>query len=154
MIKTMVTSKIWNGGPITRDMYQEMQAGMLASAERVATTARALVPTGPGVPKHLKETIRARGMRKKSRLEILAHGLAGGEYETALPGAFVFAGDRDAYVYWAHFVEYGTYDKPARPFLRPAVDANFNATLAEADRAGQRALNKRRRQRKHGKGHA
>jgi hypothetical protein len=32
--------------------------------------------------------------------------------------------------------------------MRPAVDANFNATLAEAARAGQRALNKRRREKR------
>ena len=158
MIKTVETSKIWHGGEITRDMYAEMQAAMLASAEQVAAQAKALVPVGKGVPKHLRDTIRAQGRRKRSRLEVLTHGLASGDYETALPGAWVFAGERnkpkDQAVYWAHWVEYGTYAKPARPFLRPAADANFNPTLAEAERAGKRAINKRRRARKHGAGHA
>jgi HK97 gp10 family phage protein len=149
MIKEIETSMIWNGGAITKDMYTELQGAMLASAERMAENAKQLVPVGPGVPKHLRDTIRARGRKKRSQLELLAHRLATGDFalETAWPGAWVFAGDRKARVYWAHFVEYGTYDKPARPYLRPAMDANFNATLADAARAGQRVINKRRRER-------
>jgi len=148
MIKTVETSTTWNGGPITKDMYTELQAGMVKSAEQIAARARSLAPVGEGDPKHLRDTIRAKGRRKKSGLEILAARLARSDYETALPGAWVFAGNRDEYVYWAHFVEFGTYEAPAHPFLRPAMDSNFNATLAEAKRAGQRALNKRRRARR------
>ena len=148
MISTVQTSIIWNGGEITKDMYSEMQQAMVKSAEQIADRAKSLVPVGPGIPKHLKDTIRAKGRRKKSGAEILAHLLASGEkYETALPGAWVFAGDRDADVYWAHWVEFGTYSGAAHPFLRPAVDANFNATLAESERAGRRVVNKRRRAR-------
>ena len=144
---TVMTSKTWNGGEITRDMYAEMQQAMLQSAEDIATKARQLVPTGKGEPMHLRDTIRAAGRRKRSRLEVLAHGLASGDYETALPGAWVFAGDRSKHVYWAHWVEYGTYNNEGQPFLRPAADAGFNATLAHAERAGRRVINKRRRER-------
>ncbi|MFH1603242.1 MAG: hypothetical protein ABIH03_04990 [Pseudomonadota bacterium] len=143
----MTTSKVWNGGEITRDMYAEMQQAMLQSAESVAAKARQLAPVGRGDPMHLRDTIRAVGRRKRSRLEVLAHGLASGDYETALPGAWVFAGARDKRVYWAHWVEYGTYDTPGQPYLRPAVDANFNATVAHAERAGRRVILKRRRAR-------
>ena len=157
MISAVETSSIWNGGEITRDMYSEMQQSMIKSAEQIAEKARQLVPVGDlGAhgPKasqtlHLKDTIRARGRRKKSGIEKFAHGLATGDYalETALPGAWIFAGDRKERVYWAAMVEFGTYESDAHPFLRPAVDANFNATLAHAERAGRRVLLKRRRQR-------
>jgi len=149
MISTIQTSSIWNGGEITKDMYSEMQQAMVKSAGQIAEKAKSLVPVGPGDPKHLKDTIRAKGRRKKSGFELLAHGLATGDYalETALPGAWVFAGDRADGVYWAHWVEFGTYSGAAHPFLRPAVDANFNATLAESERAGRRVVNKRRRAR-------
>ena len=137
----------WSGGALTRDMYNDLQDGMVRSAEKVADRAKQLVPVGEGVPMHLRDTIRARGKRKKPNIQILATALAGGGYETALPGAFVFAGDRDKGVYWAHMVEFGTYEADAHPYMRPAVDSNFNAILAEAQRSGQRALNRKRRAR-------
>ena len=148
MKATIETSKMWNGEALTRDMYHELQEGMVASAERIAATAKMLVPFGPGIPGHLRDTIRARGGRK-GKLRAIVHTLAtGAQYEKALPTAYVFAGDREHGIYWPHFVEYGTYFRDAHPFLRPATDANFNATQAEAERAGRRALNKRRRERR------
>jgi len=152
MISTIETSSIWHGGAISREMYTELQQAMVASAERIAETAKQLVPEGPGIPKHLKDTIVAKGKRKKSRAELLVQSIAGGvAYETALPGAFVFAGTtggtKQTDVYWAHFVEYGTYESAAQPFMRPAADSNFDATLAEAERAGRRVVLKRRRTR-------
>jgi len=144
MIQTIETSSIWHGEQITKEMYTEVQQALLSSAEVIATKARALVPEDTGA---LKLSIRAMGRRKRSQIETLARGLAGGSYETALPGAWVFAGRRSERVYWAHWVEYGTYDKPAHPFMRPAMDSSFNAVLAEAGRAGQRVINKRRRTR-------
>jgi len=151
MIKTIETASIWNGGAITRDMYKEMQDAMIGSAERIAEKAISLVPVGPGIPEHLRDTIKAKGKRKKSGFERFIHGAATGDYETALPGAWVFigtkGGTKETDVYWAHFVEFGTYEAPAHPFIRPAVDSNFNATLADAERAGQRVINKRRRAR-------
>ena len=145
MITTIETSSIWNGGEITKDMYTEIQQAMVKSAEQIASKARQLVPKDT---RQLESSIRAKGRRKKSGIEILASQLARGDYETALPGAWVFAGDRHKDVYWAHWVEYGTYNAPAHPFMRPAMDSSFNDVLAEAARSGQRAINNRRRQRK------
>ena len=147
MMKAIETSSTWNGGEISEDMYKEMQDAMIHSAEGIAEKARQLVPIGEGEPMHLQDTIRAAGRRKKSMIETVLHGLATSDFETALPGAFVFMGDRDKYVYWAHFVEFGTYFKPAHPVLRPAADASFNAVLADAERAGRRVVLKRRRAR-------
>lgn len=146
MIKTVVTSKTWNGGAITRDMFEEIQSAMNASADRIAADARSRVNLGPGKPEHLRDTIRARPGRY-GRLRTAAHLVATGEYETALPVAYVFAGNRKVGVYWHYMVEYGTYESPAHPYMRPALDENFNPTLAEAERAGRRALLKRRRER-------
>ena len=156
MKATIETSKMWNGEELTSDMFIELQQAMVSSAGRIAAVAKALVPYGAeertlfkGVATgHLRDTIRARGGRK-GKLRAIVHTLAtGAQYEKALPTAYVFAGDREHGIYWPHFVEYGTYFRDAHPFLRPAMDANFNATQAEAERAGRRALNKRRRERR------
>ena len=155
MIKNLETSMIWNGGEITDDMYAELQAAFISSAEKIAAKAKANVPVGDledhGIKAsqtlHLRDTIRAVGRRKRSRGETFARGLAGGSYETALPGAWVFAGKRRERVYWHHWVEYGTYNGAAHPYLRPAADSSFNSVLAEAGRAGRRVINKRRRNR-------
>ncbi len=151
MISTIETSGVWNGGKITEDMYTEIQQSMIKSAEGIANRAKQLVPVGEGDPQHLRDTIRAVGRRKRSGFELLARGIVSGKYETALPGAWVFAGQKretkETSVYWAHWVEFGTRSGPARPFMRPAADAGFNSTLAEAERAGQRVTNKRRRNR-------
>ncbi len=153
MISTIETSGVWNGGKITEDMYTEIQQSMIKSAEGIANRAKQLLPAGElAHPKkaadtHLRDTIRAVGRRKRSGFETIARGIVSGRYETALPGAWVMAGLRRLGVYWAHWVEFGTYSKPARPFLRPAADAGFNPTLAETERAGRRVVNKRRRTR-------
>lgn len=147
MIKTIETSSTWNGGEITKDMYTQIQQAMITSAEGIAQKAKRLVREGEGKPQHLRDTIRAVGRRKKPRLEILAHGVASGDYETALPGAWVIAGARRLGVYWAHYVEFGTFESPAHAFMRPAADSSFNAVLAEAAHAGQRVINRRRRRR-------
>jgi len=151
MIKAIETSSIWNGGEISKDMYKELQDAMVQSAWGIADKAKSLVPVGEGIPEHLRDTIVAKGKRKKGLGETLSHYIASGEYETALPGAFVFAGTtggtKETDVYWAHFVEYGTYFKSAHPFLRPAADSSFNAVMADAERAGRRVVLKRRRAR-------
>ena len=71
--------------------------------------------------------------------------------------ALVFAGDRDRLssyytrggqpvgIYWAIMVEFGTYWKPARPFMRPAADSNFNPLKAEAKHTARRVINQQRR---------
>ncbi len=157
MISTIQTSGVWNGGKITEDMYAEMQGAMIKSAEGIASKAKQLVRVGEDPSEHtnkaasktlqLRDTIRARGRRKRSGLEGLARGIVSGIYETALPGAWVFAGDRARFVYWHWMLEFGTYGNEAHPFMRPAVDSSFNAVLAHAERAGRRVLLKRRRTR-------
>jgi HK97 gp10 family phage protein len=137
-----------------QDMYDELVESFYKTAERIRDTAQGLVAVLTG---RLRDTIRARRSRKKNTLAKLTQFLTseGGYYQDD-PAAFVFAGDRQGSmgdpVYWQYWVEYGTYDKPAQPFMRPAVDANFNPMLAESERAGRRAINKRRRLRRRSKG--
>jgi len=153
-MKIEVAAKEWHGGSLSRDLFKELQASFLESAQQIAIDARQHCPVGTTehsykgkATGHLRDTIRARPGRK-GRLKALVHGLATGEYETAQPVAYTFAGNRRAGVYWHYFVEYGTYDKPAHPFMRPAADRNFNPALAEAEHAAQRAINKKRREAK------
>lgn len=119
----------WSGDEVIKDMEEELMKSSMSTANRVAADAKSKINEGPGDPMHLADTIRARAARK----------------EKWKPGAFVFAGDRDRGVYWHYFVEYGTYDKGARPYMRPAVDKNFNFFKAESEHAAQRAINKERR---------
>lgn len=120
-------SQTWHGDAIIKEMPEELEKGFLSSARRIAAAAKSLVPVKTG---KLKSTIRIRKAKKKKDR----------------PGAFVFAGNRRENIYWHYMVEYGTYDKPAHPFVRPAIYANFNATLEEAKRAGKRVINKKRRE--------
>ncbi len=155
MMGTLTTSGVWNGKKITEDMYSELQAAHMQSAETIADKARQLVPEGKlskhakkaSKSLHLKDTIRARPRRKRSKIEGFVHGLVSGDYESAIPGAWVFAGARKRRVYWAYWVEFGTYDGDAHPFMRPAADSSFNATLEHAARAVHRVTLKQRRAR-------
>jgi len=128
MIKTEIKG-LWFGEDVIDGMKMELGDALFTGAERIAERAKSLVHVGPGVPMHLKETIRARRARK----------------EKWKPGAFVFAGDRLKGVYWHFMLEYGTYGEEAHPYMRPAVDQNFNAVAAESKRAVQREINKKRR---------
>lgn len=146
-----------------QDMYDELVEGFYKSAVRIRDRAKDLVPVGDlaahpdkaNPEMHLRDTIRAAKSRRKSQVsQLLQYFTERGSFYKDDPAAFVIAGKREADVYWQYWVEYGTYFKPARPFMRPAVDSNFNAILAEAERSGRRAVNKRRRLRKWGAGHA
>ena len=145
----VITSMNWNGGKVTRDMYREMQDACVASAEVIAQKARNTVPVGAQGKrqhKHLRDTIRAVGKRKQSRTELVTAALASGQpLETAMPGAFVIAGERKMGVYWHYYVEYGTYDNVGQPFMRPAMDSSFDVVKAHAARAVDRMLLKNRR---------
>ncbi|KKL21151.1 hypothetical protein LCGC14_2448340 [marine sediment metagenome] len=126
---------VWYGEDIIDGMEFELQGAFFKSAERIATSAKSKVeystiPITNKHPGHLKDTIRARHARR----------------EKDMPGAFVFAGNRLKGIYWQWMVEYGTYDKPARAYMRPAINANFNATVAEAARAANREINRVRRE--------
>ncbi len=125
---------VWYGEDIIDGMEFELQGAFFKSAERIAANAKSRVvrsdlPITPEHPGHLKDTIRARHARR----------------EKDMPGAFVFAGNVRKGIYWQWMVEYGTYDKSARPYMRPAINANFNATMAEAARAANREINRARR---------
>lgn len=145
---------------VVADMYEELVEGFYKTAVRIRDRAVELVPYQEGVDhQHLRDTIRARRSRKKNTLaQALEFLTTEKSFYKDDPAAFVIAGDRLSRlgdpVFWHYWVEYGTYSKPARPYMRPAMMANFDAVLAEAERAGKRALNKRRRLRKWGAGHA
>ena len=127
-------SGVWYGEDVIDGMKEELGDALFVSAERIASRARSIVeysdePITKKHPGHLRDTIRARKARKKK----------------FKPGAFVFAGDRLKGIYWHFMVEFGTYLKSAHPFMRPAVNANFNATQAEAERAVKREISRKRR---------
>ena len=134
-VKAVVEIKgVWYGEDIIDGMETELQEAFLKSAERIAANAKSRVersdiPITSKHPGHLQDTIRTGQARK----------------EKYKPGAFVFMGDVKKGIYWHWMYEYGTYDKPAHPAMRPAVNANFNATVAEAARAANREINRTRR---------
>ena len=118
---------VWHGETIIVDMRTAQVKGFVTSARKIASRAKTLVGVGPGDPEHLRETIRVReGKKDKSAV-------------------YVIAGNRRRGVYWHFMHEFGTFFSSAHPFMRPAVDMNFNATLAEATRRGKRELNRVRR---------
>ncbi len=125
---------VWYGEDVIEGMKEELGDAMFKSAKKVAADMKKKVeysdmPITKKHPGHLRDTIRAQKARK----------------DKFMPGAFVFAGDMLKGIYWHFMVEYGTYFKSAHPYARPAVNANFNATKAEAARAVQREINKKRR---------
>ena len=118
---------VWHGETIIVDVKEALIKGFETSADVIMAKARALIPLGPGKPMHLRNTIRKRrGKKDKSSV-------------------FIYAGQRRKGVYWHFMQEYGTYNSPAHPFMRPAVDSSFNATVAESMRQGRREINKKRR---------
>lgn len=134
-VKAVIGIKgVWYGEDIIDGMEDELQGAFFKSAERIAANAKSRVeystiPITSKHPGHLKDTIRARHARR----------------EKDMPGAFVFAGKMMKGIYWHWMVEYGTYDKKANAYMRPAINANFNATVAEAARAANREINRIRR---------
>lgn len=134
-----------------QDTYEGLLEGFYKSAERIRDKAQSLVPYKTG---KLHNTIRARKSKKKGLFEKFSKFIFSDRaYYQDDPAAFVFAGDWSAratgkYVWYHYMVEFGTYDSPARPFLRPAAYANFNAVNAEAAHMMKRVMNKKRRMRK------
>ena len=122
-----VVEGLWFGEDVIAGMDISMLEAMEISGKRIADRAQSLIPIGPGDPMHLRDTVRVKKGRKDKK------------------AVFVIAGNRLKGVYWHFMQEYGTYFKSAKPFMRPAVDQNFNATKAEAARAGKREVNKARR---------
>jgi len=134
MALSVVVEGNWWGEDVIAGLQEELGDALFKGAQRVEADARARVPFGEKAkntkyPRHLRDTIVARKAKK----------------EEFKPGAFVFAGDWKGGVFWHFMVEFGTYFKPAHPFMRPAAIANFNPTMAEAARATQREINRERR---------
>ena len=132
---TTETTLKWYGPAYIDAMFAEMFTVYNKTANKVRDDAKSRVPKQTG---ELADTIRARSNKNKNI-------------------AFVFAGDRDRLssyytrggqpigIYWAHMVEFGTYFEPARPFMRPAADSNFNPLKAESKHMAQRVINQERR---------
>jgi len=121
------TEMVWNGDAIVKDMKAELMNGFYSIGQKIVADAKRRIHNVSG---KLAETIRVRKARQ----------------EKYKPAVFIFAGNRMEGVYWHYMVEYGTYDKPAHPYMRPAVNSNFNVIKAEAARAGKRVINKKRRE--------
>ncbi len=134
MAISVVVEGNWWGEDVIAGLQDELGDALFSGAQRVAAKARGIVeysdlPITEKHPGHMRDTIVARKARK----------------EKFKPGAFVFAGDRDKGIYWHFMLEFGTFFKPAHPFMRPAAISSFNANQAEAARAVKRELNKERR---------
>jgi len=108
------------------------QKWLTASAEMLRDKARDLLISNGSVKSgRLRDSIRATKSRDKSKTV-----------------AYVFAGNRSEDIYWAHFIEYGTYWKPAKPFMRPTMDRNFSAIKEDARRQARGVINQQRRDKK------
>ena len=125
----------------------ELAAKVLARAARkaflpVLTAAQALAPVDTGL---LRDHIRIRVVRPESGDSVVTVGLR----VAAAPGAKKH-GRKTASPHWRwHFVELGTSEMAARPFLRPALDQNAQAVVdllrEELARGIKRALKARAR---------
>ena len=122
---TVKTKLMWNDANDTyiAAMDTDQLKVYSKTADRIRDIAVSLVRTDTHA---LQRTIRARVSKKQH-------------------AAFVFAGDRNNNIFYSHMVEYGTYFKPAHPFMRPAVAINFNPLKEEARHAAQRTINAQRR---------
>jgi len=129
------TITTWGGDYYQAEVSSAMMRGMGITADKIRDAAESLVPKPPGAPYasgDLVRTIRARmSERKKS--------------------AYVIAGDKDMItqahprgIFYPHMVEFGTYESPAQPFMRPAVNARW--TLNDAADQVRKAINKKRRE--------
>ena len=127
----------YGGDYYKAEVASALLRGMGITADKIRDTAESLVPKPPGAPHasgDLVGTIRARMSGKRQE-------------------AYVIAGNRDLKtsahprgIYYAHMVEFGTYESPAHPFMRPAVNSRWNAGKAEIAHQVQRVLNKKRRE--------
>jgi len=133
----------WYGDSYVAAMYDDMFEVYSNSANKIRNDAKRILAANLGgrTTGELETTIRARTDKDKNT-------------------AYVFAGQRERVsahykkhgvpvgIYWAIMVEFGTYWEPARPFMRPAADSNFNPLKAEAKHRAQRIINQERRDKK------
>lgn len=110
--------KIVNWAPekITAEIEKTAMDRLEKAGEIVAERARGLVPVGITIPKGKgKWSGREAGALKKSIRVVRLQG-------DPKMNVRVYAGNKD--VFYARFVEYGTVKMPAKPFLRPALNAS------------------------------
>jgi HK97 gp10 family phage protein len=93
----------WNPGAITAEIEKHVMDRLEVAGERIAARARQLVPVASG---KLKDTIRVTRLKGDPKQNIR-----------------VYAGNRikDG-AFYAGFIEYGTVNMKAKPFLRPALN--------------------------------
>ncbi len=113
----------WN--PVKEsDLADQSMETLQAAAELVADAARRLVPVGTSRPaaKGGKDwTARQAGALRDSIRVVRLHG-------DPKHNVRIYAGSRT--VFYARFVEYGTHNMRARPFLRPALQAMKSQILS------------------------
>ena len=105
----------WNPiGPITAAIEKKAMDRLEKAGEVVAERARGLVPVDTGALKASIRVVRLKGDPKQNIRVYAGNRVQGGSrMKGAARGAF-----------YAHMVEYGTVKMPAKPFLRPALNAS------------------------------
>lgn len=114
---------------------QALRPGTRAAAHVVAEDARRLAPRDTGA---LEQSIKVRAMRR-SRTR-MGHSILSGA-ETL--GSTVDA-ERSGLPFYAFWVEFGTVNTPADPFLRPALWGNRAAIFAAVRRAVEQFVAKQK----------
>jgi len=105
----------WNPEPVLAEIRANTMDRLQEIAEKVADKARQNVPVGKDVPQGKgKWSKREAGALKKSIRVVRLKG-------DPKSNVRIYAGNRE--VFYARFVEYGTVKMPAKPFLRPALEA-------------------------------
>ena len=136
MSKEMLNMKLNGAKEVARVLNQlpdELSAKVLNSALRSGTNIikKEIIAKAPVSDEqseknkkygHLKDNIRVSAVKKtKDRIELALH-------------------NRKAF--WALFIEFGTSKTPARPFMRPALDANADKAIRKIVETLSKGLDK------------
>ena len=119
----------WYADNIKREIAKAKRKALQNCGKAVAKEAKALAPVGieekfvkPGakqwtgrIPGTLKKSIRYAMVKKGTKVQVIAGGRSA-KYLTA---------------FYAPFVEFGTVDMIAQPYLRPALEKSHAAIEAE-----------------------
>ncbi len=108
----------WNPKIADAEIKGNAMDRLQIAGEVVANNARQRVPIGksrPGAKGGKDWTAREAGALKRSIRVVRLHG-------DPKRNVRIYAGSRA--VFYARFVEYGTVKMPAKPFLRPALNAS------------------------------
>jgi HK97 gp10 family phage protein len=108
----------WNPAKADPEIINACMERLVAVGELIANKARSLVRVGKSRPAYKggkDYTAREAGATKKSIRVVRLHG-------DPRRNVRVYAGNR--LVFWPRFLEFGTVNMRARPFLRPALNAS------------------------------